>query len=90
MRTDSDGQEPKLDLKIFRVMNTNWEHKINIRIKVLPERALKWSICQMHGNELPCCHLFESVDGNVSTNKLHLRNTDVMSHRKIPKKSVRS
>lgn len=47
------------------VTNTGTKGGILRLIELNLKRSLHWFICQLHGNELPLCHLFHSVDGRV-------------------------
>ena len=47
-------------------VNVGWRSGVIRRIEETIKRPLHWSICQLHGNELPLRHLLTTLDGKTS------------------------
>jgi len=48
-------------------MAQTYQNKGVIRlIEIELGKPLQWLICQLHGNELPLCHLFQHLNGSTT------------------------
>ena len=46
--------------------NVGWKSAVIRRLEEKLRRPLPWIVCQLHGNELPLCHLLIQLDGKTS------------------------
>ncbi|GBM26343.1 hypothetical protein AVEN_239346-1 [Araneus ventricosus] len=51
------------------VTNTGWKNGVINRIENNVGRPLQCSICLLHCNELPFCHIFQHIDGQTAGTK---------------------